>query len=210
LGTQTFWVDRRVIDQATDAYDLLANHARVYTAIIGLWLSGYPVELAIVRRSYLSLIDSNSVWQHRRTKPREAEDAISELIPRVANRLLRPRSPAEIKNELTDLLLPFVTSFFDLDEDDPIEGLAFNWATARPYLLNQSPTPFDFSDQQLQWFKDRLSDWASLPRQRDTIQTVDDHDLVRARRMVHLALGTLWRNTPQASRPDLEGLRSPH
>ena len=59
-GTETFWLDPDVIDQTKAAYDLLAGHSRTYTALIGLWLLCFPIELKLIRKAWHKLIERNS------------------------------------------------------------------------------------------------------------------------------------------------------
>ena len=44
-GTETVWTESRIVEQAKTTYDLLALHSRTYTALTGLWLLGFPVDL---------------------------------------------------------------------------------------------------------------------------------------------------------------------
>jgi hypothetical protein len=62
-GTETFWIEARVVEQAKATHDLLARHGRTYTALIGLWLLGFPIELKLVRPAWMELIARNEPWR---------------------------------------------------------------------------------------------------------------------------------------------------
>jgi hypothetical protein len=82
-GTETFWVESRVLEQAKATHDLLARHSRAYTALIGLWLFGFPIELKLVRTAWMKLIVRNQPRQHRRAGDAPLGEAVGELAARL-------------------------------------------------------------------------------------------------------------------------------
>ena len=64
-GRIYFWNDAGILDQARCVRDLLARHGRHSTAILVLWLCGYPVSSAKARRAWLQRARRPRVWQLR-------------------------------------------------------------------------------------------------------------------------------------------------
>jgi hypothetical protein len=148
-GTLTFWTNPRILDQAQAADELLGRHSRTYTAIIGLWLWGFPVDPKLVRSSYLKLID-------RYHRPRDQlEDWIAELAPKIARRVTEPRTQRPVREKLTDAIIEFLNAFFGI-QDIEINGIAENWAAAVPYMRpNDQKWPV-FIDEDFGWFINHL------------------------------------------------------
>jgi hypothetical protein len=98
-GTETFWVEPRVIEQAQAAHDLLARHSRAFTAFVGLWLLGFPVELRLVRSAWAELIARNEPHRDVRSGGLPLDEAVGRLATRVGPALLRPDAPATIRGK---------------------------------------------------------------------------------------------------------------
>jgi hypothetical protein len=195
-GSQTFWTTPRVLEQAQAADDLLSRHGHTYTALIGLWLQGFPVDLKLVRGSYLKLIDRSAPWCRRRTQRAEPEDEIGALAQQIATKLLKQESPKGIREDATNLLSEILSVFFGTGEEPETFGLAEIWQVVAPYWRDGRDKQPAYTDEQFDWFITHLQEWASLPAQRETLQRATDGDLVRARRVIHLVGGCFARLSP--------------
>jgi hypothetical protein len=210
MGTETFWVDRRVVKRACAAHDLLSERSPAFIAIIGLWLWGFPVDLRLVRESYTKLIDEHIRGLRRRTRPIELDDAVGELAAKVAPALLRVSSlPSKIRDSAIDLLLEILTIFYGATDDPAIEGLADLLIKVFSYLrTTMRPQPGcdeavrDFIGAHFGAIIDHLHNFGALPRQRSAMTTATDYELMRARRIIHLAFGSLMRLLPPAQREE--------
>jgi hypothetical protein len=133
-GTETYWPDRRVAAQAEAAYDFLAMYARTYSAAVHLWLSKFPVELALVRGAYHRMIGRHYRSMQHSDDP---EDRLGALAARVSRRMVKTqRLPSAIRDDLTDLVLPFLETFFSINWVFEGEGLSELWARIEPHVWN--------------------------------------------------------------------------
>lgn len=189
-GTETFWTDPRVAAQAEAAYDFLALHARTYSVAVHLWLSGYPVELPLVRASYERMIG-----RHFRSMQRHAGDDLGNRIGSLAAQLSRQmvktnRLSNAARDDLTDLVLPFLETFFSVNWTFEEEGLSELWASVEPYLWDTKVSgALELNDGQLATAASYLRRMGSLAAQRDAIRSASDYELIRARRLVLFVIG---------------------
>lgn len=200
-GTVTLWTDLRVVEQAKAAYDLLARHNRTYAAIIGLWLWGFPIDLKLVRRSYLKLIDRHIGLVGGQCRFASVDDLLGNFAAEVARRVAKSQKPPRSVEEISDLAYGALSLFYGLEGDIPARGLAA--------LCGQSPSEVQklasATGRDLEvlarYVRRRWRGWISLPKQRETLLAATDHDLSQARRVLHLAFGCCARVSP----PEDEG-----
>lgn len=192
-GTETFWVQPRVIDQANATYDLLARHSRTYTVRIGLWLLGFPVELKLVRSAWAELIERNRPHRGSYSGKMPLDDAVARLAAAVGPSLLRPQAPASLKHKATEVCVEFLSAFYGVDEEPETFGLAADLAATIPYWSNGASQPLSFDDAHIAWIVAQTRDWLSLPVQRQILRTANDHEFCRARRFLKVGLGILER-----------------
>jgi len=64
-GRVYYWSEANILDQARCVHDLLARHGRHSTAMLVLWLCGYPVSMAKARRAWLQRARRPRNWQIR-------------------------------------------------------------------------------------------------------------------------------------------------
>jgi len=67
-GKSYYWNEVNIVAQAQCAYDLLARHGRHSVTILLLWICGYPVSLARVRRAWLQRSRRPRTWQLRNVR----------------------------------------------------------------------------------------------------------------------------------------------
>lgn len=192
VGTETYWPDPRVIAHAEAAYDFLARHSRTYSAGLYLWLSGFPVDLRLVRGAYQRIIGRH----FRSVRGRSADDlegAVSALAARAARHLTKSQAvPRHVLHAIADLTLPYLDIFFGSTEEFEGTGLSELWALVEPYVGHaKDQAPFPLSDDALETAAFYLSQMASLPAQREAICSATDYEMIRARRLVHLVFGHL-------------------
>lgn len=188
-GTETFWANRRVVEQAKAAHELLTRHSRTHTALIGLWLWGFPVDLARVRHSYLKLIDRHIAWIDRQSPYGDIGDFLGKLATTAARRTVNSTRPAKDRHEVTDLLLAGLSNFYGVNEDLPAAGFEALWATTPSRIAQEEVTRRTDLAVLARYMRRRLHGWGSLPRQREALLTARDHELSRARRVIHIAFG---------------------
>ena len=214
MGTETFWVDRRIVEQACAAHDLLNERSPAFIALIGLWLWGFPINLKLVRESYTKLIDKHICSLRGRINLIELDAAVGNLAAKVAPAMLRiPSPPPEIRGSAIDLLFEILSMFYGATDDPTIYGLADLLTKVLPYLrptMRAQPgydEPVgDFVGAHFEPMIDHLNNFGALPRQRSAMTTATDYELMRARRIIHLALGSLIRLLPPAQREEFAQL----
>jgi hypothetical protein len=192
-GTETFWVESRVIEQAKATHDLLARHSRTYTALIGLWLLGFPIELKLVRPAWIKLIVRNRPRQHTRPGDAPLGEAVGRLATKAARGLLRSESPADIQHAATDFLSEILSAYYGVDDESATYGLAAFLAKTVPYWSNVTPQSMLFDDTHIEWLIVHVREWASLPKQRQTLRSATNYEFTRARRVIHVVLGIFKR-----------------
>ena len=192
-GTETFWLNPHVVDQAKATYDLLARHSRTYTTLIGLWLLGFPIELKLVRKAWLKLIEHNRPQRRIWASNPFDDEGVGELAPRVAKSLLRLGTPADIKDGLTNVLVEIYSAYYGTDDKPDTTGFGKLLAETIPYLSKGTLEPVMFDDAHIEWFIANVRDWVSLPKQRETLESARNYELVRARRVIHVVLGIFGR-----------------
>jgi hypothetical protein len=204
-GTETFWVETRVIAQAKATHDLLARHSRTYTALVGLWLSGFPIELKLVRLAWLKLILRN---RPRRTSVHNVPliEAVGGFAAKAARGLLRPESPADIQHAATDFLNEILSAFYGVDDEPEAHGLAELLAATVPYWSKGHPQPMPFDDTHFEWLIVHVRNWASLPKQRETLRSARNYEFTRARRIIHVVIGIFKRAARRVPEGQREGL----
>lgn len=202
-GTETYWPDRQVAAQAEMAYDFLAMHSRTYSAAVHLWLSGFPVELALVRGAYRRMIGRHfrSMQRHAQDDP---EDRLSALADRVSRHMVKTDwLPAAIRDDVTDLVLPFLEAFFSINRGFEGDGLAELWTKIEPHLWDtKMPANLALSDHQIEIAAGYLRRMGSLAAQREAIRSASDYELIRAPRLVLFVLGYVRRMADLTSRSD--------
>lgn len=201
-GTETFWTERRVLQQARVAYDLLEEHSRADVALQSLWLLGFPVNLCSIRFIYLSQIGRHSHLFGDRTDRSSddlVEDVVADLATKLARRLVSATpAPPKMREDLTDYVLPFLEAFYGLEEELVSGGLADLWKTAVVYLRggiagSRDLADFQPSDDDLATCAFYLKEMASLPAQREVMTSATDYELMRARRLMLWVFGWLGR-----------------
>jgi hypothetical protein len=192
-GTETYWSDLRVIEQAKATHDLLAWHSRTYTALIGLWLYGYPIELKLVRTAWKTLIARNLPRRDARTGRMSLGDAVGRLAARVGPAQLRPGAPADVKRSAIDVSSELLSAFFGTGDEVAIYGLAEALSVTIPYWRNEPSRPFSLDDASTEWLVVHIGKWISLPTQRSVLRSASNHELPRARRVLRVAFGIFGR-----------------
>jgi hypothetical protein len=190
-GTETYWPDCRVAAQAEAVYDFLGMHSRTYSAAVHLWLSGFPVELPLVRGAYYRMIGRHFRSLHAAEDP---DGRISALAAQMSRHLIKTdRLPRAIRDDLTDLTLPFLEIFF-VNRGFDGEGLSELWNRVEPYLWDTKVSgALALNDRQLESAANYLSRMGSLAAQRDAIRSASDYELTRARRMLLFVFGYVRR-----------------
>ena len=191
-GTETYWTDPRVPAQAEASYDLLALHARTYSVAAHLWLSGFPIELALVRGAYHRMLRAQN----------DPGKKVSAFAAQISRHLVRNgRIPRAIRDNLTDLMLPYLETFFSVgetfDEDELSDfggGLSDLWAEVGPCLWDTKGAGAPaLSDHQLGVAASYLSRMGSLTAQQNAILSASDYELIRARRLLLFVRGYIRR-----------------
>ena len=198
LGTETFWTDSRVLCQAQVTYDLLAQYARTDFALLSLWLLGFPIPLAAVRRIYDTLITRALRAVHERLN-QLPEDVLGGIANKAA--ILQAKNgsmPVSARQALSDLELEVLRIVYGLDDEPELEELADLWREVAPYLNPNASGGREFAGGNgphdgivivLKFVKDT----ASLPIQQRVMRSATDSELMRARRLVLVASGHLRR-----------------
>lgn len=191
-GTETYWTDPRVPAQAEAAYDFLALHARTYSVAAHLWLSGFPIELALVRGAYHRMLSRHFRLVRAQTDP---GGKVSAFAARMSRHLVRTgKIPRAIRDDLTDLALPFIEIFFSVGGTFDGDGLSDLWATVKPHLWDTKVAGAPvLNDHQLAVAASYLCRMGSLAAQQDAIRSASDYELIRARRLLLFVLGHIRR-----------------
>lgn len=216
IGTETYWSDPRVKAQAEATYDFLAWHSRTYWAALHLWLSGFPVDLHLVRGAYQRLIAGHFRVPRRRSAD-DPEDAISALAASAARHIMKSKpAPPRVLHAVTDLVLPYLQIFFGSAEEFECTGLSALWAITEPYLGHaKGQEPFLPSDNDFETAALYLGRMAALTMQSQAIADASDYEMARARRLMLFVAGHLQRiskllkdnrETEEFGRPLLIGL----
>jgi hypothetical protein len=197
-GTETFWIEPGVIQRARATYDLLAEHRGADTAILGLWLGGFPLDLRLIRKVYQMSIDRHFRSVRGRSQ-RPLDEAIGQLAAMLGRQSVTARpTPAHVRYAIEDLAVEFLEAFYGLDEEVGSAGLASRWEIAAPYLGSEAPrqigsAEFHPRDEDLATWAQCLREMASLPAQQKAIASSTDYELMRARRVVLFVFGYLGR-----------------
>jgi hypothetical protein len=191
-GTETYWLDRRVAAQAEAAHDFLAMHARTYSAAVHLWLVGFPVELPLVRGAYRRMIRRHFQLMHHSDDP---DGPLSALAARASRHMVKTqRLPSAIRDDLTDLVLVLLDTFFSINWGFEKESLSGLWGRiGRQVWEPEVSATLAFSDHQLEVAAGYFRRMGSLSAQREAIRSASDYELIRARRLVLLVLGYVRR-----------------
>lgn len=187
-GTETYWTDPRVPAQAEAVYDFLALHARTYSVAAHLWLSGFPIELALVRAAYHRMLSRHFRLLRAQNEP---DGKVSAFAAQMSRHLVRTgKIPRAIRDDLTDLALPFLETFFSVGGTFDGDGLSDLWATVEPHLWNtKGAGALALNDHQLGVAANYLSRMGSLAAQQDAIRSASDYELIRARRLLLFVRG---------------------
>jgi hypothetical protein len=192
-GTETFWTEPHVMQRACAVYDLLAEYPRVDVAILGLWLRGFPLDLGVIREVYRRSISRHFRSARGRSR-RPLHEWVHELADGVARQTARNgAAPREVRRTIADLAVEFLGVFYGLREEVAIGGLASRWKNATPYLGGAAWAEVHLQDDDLATWAQYLEEMASLPAQREAIDSATDYELIRARRLVRLAFGYFGR-----------------
>lgn len=187
-GTETYWTDPRVPAQAEAVYDFLALHARTYSVAAHLWLSGFPIELALVRGAYHRMLSRHFRLLRAQNEP---DGKVSAFAAQMSRHLVRTgKIPRAIRDDLTDLALPFLETFFSVGGTFDGDGLSDLWATVEPHLWDtKGAGALALNDHQLGVAANYLSRMGSLAAQQDAIRSASDYELIRARRLLLFVRG---------------------
>jgi len=193
-GTETYWTDRRVAAQATAAYDFLAMHSRTYSAAVHLWLLGFPVELALVRGAYHRLVGRHFRSMHHHSQD-DPDGRLGALAAQISRHMVKTEQlPSAFRDDLTDLALPFLETFFNVNWVFEGEGLSELWEKVEPHLWDSKTSgALVLNDHRLEIAAGYLRRMGSLPAQRDAIRSASDYELVQARRLLLFVLGHVRR-----------------
>lgn len=198
LGTETFWTDSRVLCQAQAAYDLLSQYARSDFALLSLWLLGFPVPLATVRRIYGSLI-TLALQAVRGQAGQQPEDILGEIASKTARVQTNRRAmPIDARQALSDLVLEVLEIVYGFEDESEPDALADLWGKVAPYLNANARRGHEFADgngprDAIVMVLKFIKDAASLPAQQRAMYSAEDTEIVRARRLVLVASGHLRR-----------------
>ena len=85
-GRSYYWREPDILEQAETVHDALRRHGRVDIAIITLWLNGFEVPLARLRRAWLHSLKLRKPRQIRRASPgtRSGPSDLSQLLQQAA------------------------------------------------------------------------------------------------------------------------------
>lgn len=191
-GTETYWTDPRVLAQAEAAYDFLALHARTYSVAAHLWLSGFPIDLALVRGAYHRILSRHFRLLRAQNDP---DEKVSALAKKMSRELVRNGTiPNGLREALTDLALPFLEAFFSVGGPFEEYGLSELWATVGPHLWGvEGAGALALNDHQFALAVSYLSRIGSLEAQQDAIRSASDYELIRARRLLLFVRGYIRR-----------------
>ncbi len=198
LGTETFWTDSRVLCQAQAAYDLLSQYARSDFALLSLWLLGFSVPLATVRRIYGSLI-TLALQAVRGQAGQQPEDILGEIASKTARVQTNRRAmPIDARQALSDLVLEVLEIVYGFEDESEPDALADLWGKVAPYLNANARRGHEFADgngprDAIVMVLKFIKDAASLPAQQRAMYSAEDTEIVRARRLVLVASGHLRR-----------------
>src|SRR6185312_10001676 len=169
-GTETYWTDPRVPAQAEAAYDFLVLHARTYSVAAHLWLSGFPIELTLVRGAYHRMLSRHFRLLRAQNDP---GGKVSAFAAQMSRHLVRSgRIPRAIRDDLTDLALPYLETFFSVGGTFDGDGLSDLWATVEPHLWGtKGAEALALNDHQLGVAASYLSRMGSLAAQQDAIRS---------------------------------------
>lgn len=196
-GTETYWANPRVIQQARAAYDLLAARPRADFALLSLWLLGFPVRLGPVRAIYCKLIKRHLQMVHGNAGALP-DDVVGKLSEVLARKQIKSGAPAPVRHALTDLLVEFLGIFYGVDSDLESESLTELWDMTAPYINGGESRSYSLAglhlgDEELVSWVEYVKEIASLPAQQKTISSANDYEFIRARRLVLLVFGYLRR-----------------
>lgn len=192
-GTDTFWTEPRIVEQAQAAYDFLAQHSRVNTALLNLWLWGFAVDLGSIRAIYRRRISRLFGWV-RRHSGQPPDGVVGDLAAMFAREIIKSHgAPTEVRNAVTDLAAPFFEIFYGVSKNLDGFGLAEYWKAAAPVLGKIGFADLHPSDGDLEAWSRYLKEMASLPTQHAAMSSATDYELIRARRLVHFVFGYLVR-----------------
>lgn len=197
-GTETFWTEPRIVEQAQAAHDFLAQHSRVNAALLNLWLWGFAVDLSSIRAIYRRLIIRHYGWVRRHSGQRP-DGVVGDLAAMFVRKIIKSHgAPTEVRNAVTDLAAPFFEIFYGVSKKLDGYGLAEYWETAAPVLGKGGFADLHPRDDDLETWSRYLKEVASLPAQHAAMSSATDYELIRARRLVHLVFGYLARVTRAA------------
>lgn len=206
-GTETFWPNPRVVEQAKLTHDLLARHSRTYSVRIGLWLSGYPVELKAVRVALKTLIARNHPRRDAKAGKMRLDDAVGLPAARVGRKLLQSDAPLDVRQAAIGFSEELLSVFFGVGSEPEIYGLAELVAATAPYWLNKAERPFLPDDESILWLMNHVQKWFSLPIQRKIRRSATNYEFVRARRVLRIVFGNFDRTSQSLPASEREALQ---
>jgi hypothetical protein len=194
IGTETYWRDPRVIAQAKAANDFLAVHSRTYSAALHLWLSGFPIDLRLVRGAYQRIIGRH-FRSLGRGRMNDLEEAVSGLATNFARDIAKSKPlPKEAMEAIADMASSYLHIFYGTGEEFEATGLAELWAIAEPYTgAGKQQASHSITDNELEVGALYLGQFASLPVQRAAVEAASDYEMIRARRVLQFVLGNIRR-----------------
>ena len=213
-GTVTFWQDRRVVMRAEIAHDLLGRGVSFRGTAAGLWLLGFPVPLDTVRAAFVDQVAGH----YRRGRGRSRDGLEAGLWQHVGHFV---RSDARARggsagdeegvalHDLTGELLELLCGVGDNAPDagdsgewsvDTAAELLFQIEVLKPFTQRYGAIEFaavraETVEEVATWIRQT----ASLRRQHEAVTHARQHDWIRARRLVRLAIGLLDRADAAAS-----------
>jgi hypothetical protein len=197
-GTETFWTDPRVAQQAQAAYDLLADRPRADFALLGLWLLGFPISLRSIRAIYQNGI-SRALRSIHGCPGKRPDDIVGNLAAAVARQLLSKNGASlDAQHAFADLAIQPLEIFFGVESELVVQGLAELWEKAVPYMGAATSQSEGLAflhprDADIAMWTRYLEAMVSLPAQQNTIRWARDYEFMRARRLVLFVFGYLDR-----------------
>jgi hypothetical protein len=211
-GTVSFWQDRRVVAQAEITHDLLGRGVSLRGTAAGLWLLGFPMPMETVRAAFADQV----AGYYRRGRGRSRDGLEAGLWQHVDDFVrsdARARGGSAGDEEgvaLHDLSGELLELVCGVGDSGPEAGDSGQWSvdTAAEVLFQiEVLKPFtqryaEFPAVQAETVEE-VATWirqtASLRRQHETVTHARQHDWIRARRLVRLAIGLLDRADAAAS-----------
>lgn len=202
-GTVSFWQDRRVATQAGIAHDLLGRGVSLQGTTAGLWLLGFPAPLDRVQAAFVDQIAG--LYRRGKGSSRDGLEAgLWQQVQRFVRSDARARGGSPEDDEgvalhaLTGGLLELLCGVGDSapepgDSDqwsvDTAAELLFQIEVLKPFTQRYGEIEFPVIQAET---VEEVAIWicqtASLQRQHEAVAQARQHEWIRARRLVRVAI----------------------